>query len=112
MIQTIPRLGIAGHYVTDVRIYAIQNRRDKALTALRQAVDEGWRFMTWYYLEQDPSLDSIRGTPEFDRISAELRKDLHRQLERVRDLKASGELVSYLEQADSRPLAPGHRPAL
>lgn len=112
VIQTIPRLGIAGHYVTDVRIYAIQNRRDKALTALRQAVDEGWRFMTWYYLEQDPSLDSIRGTPEFDRISAELRKDLHRQLERVRDLKASGELVSYLEQADSRPLAPGHRPAL
>jgi hypothetical protein len=30
------------------------------LSALRQAIDEGWRGMWWYFLKHDPNLESIR----------------------------------------------------
>ncbi len=97
VIETMPRLGTDGYWITDVRIYALQQRPQKALAALRQAIDEGWRVLVWYYLEHDPSLDSIRDEPEFQRLYAELRADLAAQAERVEDLKASGELSPITE---------------
>ena len=71
-----------------------------ALEALRTAVEAGWRFNTWYYLDMDPNLELIRGTPEFTEINAYVKADLEKQAERVRELKASGELAS------SRPIGP------
>ena len=97
IIETVPRLGTDGYWITDVRIYALQQRPQKALAALRQAIDEGWRVLVWYYLEHDPNLDSIRDEPEFQRLYAELRADLAAQAERVEDLRASGELSPITE---------------
>ena len=94
VIKTLPRLGTDGYWITDVRILAMQNRREQALGALRQAIDEGWRTLSWLYLEYDPSLDSIRGEPEFQRLYTELQIDLAAQAELVQNLKASGELSS------------------
>ena len=63
-IQRIPRLGNYGFAVTDVQIYALQGEKQKALSALRQAIDEGWRTLWWYYLKQDPNLESLHDDPE------------------------------------------------
>jgi len=50
-IPTIPRLGLAGYWISDVRIFALQGKTEKALAALRQAIDQGWRTEWWYYAE-------------------------------------------------------------
>jgi TolB-like protein/tetratricopeptide (TPR) repeat protein len=92
VIATKPRLGTGGYWVNDARIHAIQQRPEQALDALREAVDAGWRLHTWYYLDLDPNLEPIRGTPEFAAIDAIVEADLARQAERVRELEASGEL--------------------
>jgi len=94
VIQTVPRLGTHGYYITDVRIFALQQQKQRALDALRQAIDEGWRIFTWLYLEHDPNLDPIRGEAEFQRLYAELKTDLAAQAQRVQDLKASGDISS------------------
>lgn len=100
VMKTRPRLGTAGYWINDARAYAVQGNTEKALDALRTAVDAGWRVHTWYHLDLDPNLESIRGTPEFAEISAFVKADLERQAERVRELEASGELAS------SRPTRP------
>lgn len=94
VIETKPRLGTGGFWVNDARIYALQQRPDMALAALLEAVESGWRLHTWYYLDMDPNLESIRGTPEFARLNAFVKADLETQAERVRELKASGELAA------------------
>ena len=100
IIDSKPRLGTNGFWIDDARIHAIQGHPEMALEALRAAVEAGWRFNTWYYLDMDPNLDSIRGAPEFAEINAFVKADLAEQAERVRELKASGELAS------SRPTGP------
>lgn len=100
VMKTRPRLGIAGYWINDARAYAVQGNSEKALDALRTAVDAGWRLHTWYHLDLDPNLESIRGTPEFAEINALVKADLEQQAERVRELEASGELAS------SRPTGP------
>jgi TolB-like protein/Tfp pilus assembly protein PilF len=92
-IQRIPRLGgIGGYGLADVQIYALQGEKQKALSALRQAIDEGWRFNWRYSLKYDPSLESIRDTPEFAAIVAEIEADMAEQLARVREMERNGEL--------------------
>ena len=91
-IESLSRLGTDGYWISDVRIYALQQRPELALAALRQAMDEGWQFLTWFYLDNDPNLDSIRDDPEFKRLYAEIKSDLAIQARRVRDLKASGDI--------------------
>jgi len=75
-----------------VQIYALQGKTEKALEALRKAVDHGWRGLWWYWLEHDPNLDSIRDDPEFQAMVVEIKADMVAQLVRVRAMEASGEL--------------------
>ena len=84
---SIPRL----HWYTfaygipqQVQIYALQGKTQKALEALRQSIDNGWRVLWWYWLEHDPNLDSIRQKPEFRAMVEEVKLDMASQLERVR----------------------------
>jgi hypothetical protein len=91
-IQTLPRLGGWGYFIADVRIYALQGEKQKALAALRQAIDEGWRSLWWYLLKQDPSLESLHDEPEFQAMVAEIEADMATQLERVREMERNGEL--------------------
>ena len=90
-IQAIPRLGF-GYGIADVQVYALQGEKQKALSALRQAIDEGWRSMWWYFLKQDPTLESLHDEPEFQAMVAEIEADMAAQLARVREMERNGEL--------------------
>jgi tetratricopeptide (TPR) repeat protein len=92
-IETIQRLGFYGAWISDVQIYALQGKTAEALTALREAIDAGWRSLWWYFLEHDKNLDSIRDDPEFQAMVEEVRADIAAQLMRLREAKASGELA-------------------
>jgi hypothetical protein len=77
----------------EAAVLALLGRTRQALLALRQAADAGWRFAWWYFLEQDPNFDSIRDYPEFQSITQRIRDDMSRQLGRIREMEANGELA-------------------
>jgi tetratricopeptide (TPR) repeat protein len=93
-IQTHQRFGEAGYGIADVQIYAMQGNKQKALSALRQAIDEGWRHLWWYYLKHDPNLESLHDEPEYQAMVAEIEADMATQLERVREMVRNGELAA------------------
>ena len=93
-IQTLPRLGFWGYWISDVRIYTLQGDIQKALSALQRAVDEGWRFYWWYFLKHDPSLESLHDEPEFQAMVAEIEADMAAQLAHVREMERNGELTA------------------
>ena len=79
-IRTIPRLGLAGYGIADVRIHALRGEKRAALAALREAEKAGWRGPNWrYYRDFDPNLASIRDEPEFKAIFADIERDMARQ---------------------------------
>ena len=98
-IQQIPRLAISGYSIADVKIYALQGDKQKALSALQRAIDEGWRRFWWYYLKYDPTLESLHDEPEFQAMVAEIEADMAAQLARVREMERSGELEPIPELA-------------
>jgi hypothetical protein len=91
-IQTKPRLGNNGYVMFDVDIFALQGEKQKALAALRQAIDEGWRRYWWYNLKYEPDLVSLHEEPEYQAMVAEIEADMAAQLERVREMERNGEL--------------------
>jgi tetratricopeptide (TPR) repeat protein len=92
-IQTLPRLGSYGYWIADVWIYALRGDKRKALSALREAIDEGWRSSWRYFLEHDPTLEPLHDEPEFQAMVAEIEVDMAAQLARVREMERRGELV-------------------
>jgi TolB-like protein/Tfp pilus assembly protein PilF len=71
---------LAGYGITDVQIHALRGDKAKALSALREAVEAGWRGPLWrYYRDIDPNLASIREEPEFKAVFADVERDMARQ---------------------------------
>ncbi len=103
-IQRRPRLGRRGYWIADVQLYALQGEKRKALSALRRAIDEGWRAQWWYLLHHKPDLEPLHGDPEYQAMVEEIRADMAAQLERVREMERRGELVLAAE-----PTAPSDR---
>jgi tetratricopeptide (TPR) repeat protein len=103
-IQKRPRLGEYGYGIADVQVYALQGEKQKALSALRQAIDAGWRRDWWYQLQHNPDLEPLHGDPEYQAMVDEIRVDMAAQLERVREMERRGELVLAAE-----PTAPSDR---
>ena len=66
----------------------------------REKLRKQWWIAPFDHLLHDPNLDSIRGEPGFQQLYAELQADLAEQAERVRDLRASGELTSAVSMKD------------
>ena len=83
----------------DVQIYALQGEKQKALSALRQAIDEGWRDLWWYFLKYNPGLESLHDEPEYQAMVAEIEADMAEQLARVREMERNGELEPIPELA-------------
>lgn len=91
-LEPLPRLGTEGFWIADVQAYALQGRTGKALAALREAIDQGWRTFSWFFLDYDPNLDSIRGEGEFQRLRKRIEDDMAAQAIRAEQLRASGDL--------------------
>ena len=100
-IRQVPRLGFEGYGIADVQIYALQGNKQKALSTLRQAIDEGWRRYWWYLLKQDPTLESLHDEPEYQAMVAEIGADMAAQLARVREMERNGELEPIPEVSTS-----------
>jgi hypothetical protein len=93
VVQQIPRLGKAGHGISDVHILAIQGRQDAALDALRQAVDEGFvSLMAYDYwtIDQDVLLDGLRADPRFEAIRLEIHDKIDAMRQNVLKAEDSG----------------------
>jgi tetratricopeptide (TPR) repeat protein len=99
-IDTRPRMGNScGYGIADVKIHALQGEKQKALSTLRTAIDEGWRTRWWYSLRLDPGLESLHDEPEFQAMVAEIEADMAEQLARVREMGRNGELEPIPELA-------------
>lgn len=69
-----------------VQIHALMGRKEEALKALRQAIDDGFRVHSKLFL-LDPTIDSLRDDPRFIAMVKEISDDIDRMR---RALAASG----------------------
>ena len=81
------------HGVHLARIYALQGEGGEAIDALQKATEAGWQRHWWFYLKLDPAFDSVRGDSRFKSIVMELEAEMARQLIKVHEMEASGEIV-------------------
>jgi hypothetical protein len=88
-----------GYGFASVDLHALRGDKEKALTALREGVANGTRWLWKLQLLYNPNLESIRNTPEFAAVIAEIEADMAEQLARVRELQRSGELTAIPELA-------------
>jgi TolB-like protein/Tfp pilus assembly protein PilF len=78
-ISKISRLGYFGYGTSDVEIFALRSEHAKALSALREAERAGWRRGWRYQRSFNPNLASIRNSPEFEAVFADIERDMARQ---------------------------------
>jgi TolB-like protein/Flp pilus assembly protein TadD len=97
LIKEYPRLGGYGYGITDVQIHALRGDKEKALAALRQAINQGWRYYWWYYLEHDPTLQLLSGEPGFQTMREEIKADMAEQLARLREREVKDGLATAAE---------------
>jgi tetratricopeptide (TPR) repeat protein len=79
-IRQMPRLGVFGYGITDAQIHALRGDKARALAALREAGNSGWRGPFWrFFRDVDPALASIRNELEFQAVFADIERDMARQ---------------------------------
>ncbi len=78
--------------------YLLQGETDRALAALREAIDAGRRIQ-WWTLVREPIYEPLWDRPEFQVMVAEIETDMAAQLERVREMERNGELEPIPELA-------------
>lgn len=102
VVEQMPRVGTAGHGISDVHIYAVQGRKEAALEALREAIDEGFvglmAFDMWT-IDQDILLDDLRDDPRFESMRIEMHNTLERMRDNVRQAEESGDWSELLGRA-------------
>ncbi len=82
-INQFNRLGAWGYGITDVEMYTLQGKKQQALSALKEAVDEGWRYNWWWFTEKNSNLASIHNEPEYRAIIAKIKADMAQQLKNL-----------------------------
>jgi adenylate cyclase len=94
-----PQIGVwgRGYGYADVELHALRGDKERALAALREDAAKGIRYLWRFHLLHNPNLESIRDTPEFAAIVAEIEADMAAQLARVREMERSGELTPIPE---------------
>jgi hypothetical protein len=81
-----------GYGFANVDLHALRGDKEKALAALREGAANGTRHLWRLQLLYNPNLESIRDTPEFAAIIAEIEADMAAQLARAREMERNGEL--------------------
>jgi len=101
VVRQMHRIGAGGFGISDVHILAIQGRKDAALDALRDAVDEGFVSLMSYdfwTLDQDPMIDSLRDDARFKVMKEELDQRIEVMRENVERADESGDWSDLLGQ--------------
>jgi len=94
IVQQMPRIGTAGHGISDVHILAVQGRKEAALDALRNAIDEGFVSLMVYdfwTIDQDVLVDIIRDEPRFKMMRLELDQRIDAMRQNVQQADESGD---------------------
>jgi tetratricopeptide (TPR) repeat protein len=81
-IAIMHRIRGEGFGTLDVYIHAIRGDRDRAIAALREAIDMGWKvgqWLAWYDMRRDWKLANLHQDPEFIAIMAELEAGVREQ---------------------------------
>ncbi|MDH3748086.1 MAG: hypothetical protein OER97_07735 [Gammaproteobacteria bacterium] len=99
-IGSRPRLGYSGFGISDVEIYALLGDKEKALNTFATAVEEGWRSSWWINTETNDNLASLHDDPRYQAIVADIQSQMAKQLARVREWEANGELASIPKSLD------------
>ncbi len=86
------KAAVWGHGIADVELHALRGDKDPALAALREHAVTGIGYRWRWQLLYNRNLDSIRDTPEFAAMVAEIEADMATQLARVREMERNGEL--------------------
>lgn len=100
VLHTYSQPGITGRWfrgdIVPLRAeaLAIRGEKSEALKELRQIIDRGWRIPWRWKTDLNPNFDSIRGTPEFREMVAELEADMAWQRARVQAISVPGPAVS------------------
>ena len=91
-IQRTQPEGVHGYLINiaDVELLAVDGQEQAALDRLQQAVDSGWK-SHWLSAFGNETLASLRNEPRFLQITAQLEKDMDKQLEAIRALPNMGE---------------------
>jgi len=93
VVQTLPRIGLSGHGIRDVQIFALQGKTLQALAALRDAIDEGFSgtvASNGWPMAVDPYLNSLRDQPGFQAMVGELDAAVTEMRQRVSASEQSG----------------------
>ena len=77
-IATMHRTRGTGYDVKDLYIHAMRGDRDRAIAALREAIDVGWRAF-WWQLPRDWKLGSLHQDSKFLALMNELEADILEQ---------------------------------
>ena len=104
IVRSLPRVGLAGHGIRDVQILALQGKAFEALTAMREAIDAGFRgtvFSNGWPLAVDPYLESIRNKPEYHGMTREIEEAVAVMRERTTQAEATGNWDILRKLADS-----------
>ena len=95
-IATMHRTRGAGYGTIDVYIHAMRGHRGRAIAALREAINVGWRASWswswrrqdfWWLLRQDWKLEGLLQDPEFIAMMNELEADIRKQRQWYEDHK-------------------------
>ena len=99
VVARMPRMGISGYGISDVKILIVQGRRDAAMLALRNAIDDGFvstmAHQMWT-LDQDPVIDEVRKDDRFKVMKQEIDKKIEAMRENVQRAEATGDWSELL----------------
>ena len=90
VIRGLPRLSTGGYAWADVEVLALQGRIEEALSAMRNAIDEGLR-VGWWELQKSLNLQSLWDEPGFKAMLAELEADMIERREFIKADSSPGE---------------------
>jgi tetratricopeptide (TPR) repeat protein len=107
VVSQMHRIGINGHGISDVLILALRGRKDAALDALRDAIDEGFVSLISYEmwtLDQNPMIDTLRGDERFKTMKLELDRKIEVMRDNVERADESDDWSELLNRARGNEL--------